>query len=189
MQTLKSIPTDGTCTCTKTINSRRPCQLALAFLLLCATAWAATVRNNEILYVGGTVATLPAGTKGRFALLDKDSAQFVSPAGSVAIPYKGIVRLGYGEKITRRILEAMTVSWLFIFTERHQHLVTIEFADDAGNKKVGVFEVGKDNLAAVAAVLENRSGLKFEFESQKAEADFRKQDFRPQISETRGDTK
>ncbi len=58
----------------------------VVFVLLCAVATPATVRNNEILFIGGTAGSVPNGTKGRFALLDKEAARFISVQGSFEIP-------------------------------------------------------------------------------------------------------
>jgi hypothetical protein len=145
------------------------------FVLTCA----ASVHDNEILYLGGSVGPVPGGTKGRFDILDKNSIIFNSTNSSLSIPYRQITRLGYGEKVSRRILEAIVISPWFIFSKRHQHFVTIQFSSDSGTNKAAVFEIGKDNCFSVVAVLENRTGLKFEFDSRQAEADFRKRDFRP----------
>lgn len=156
----------------------------VVFLLLGSVTTLSSVRDNEILYIGGTVDSVSSGTKGRLTLLDKDAARFVSVKGSFDIPYKQIKRLGYGEKVSRRIVEAITISPWFILSTRHQHIISIEFSDGDRRDLVTVFEVGKDNIAAVATVLENRSGLKFEFESKEAEKDFRKRDFRPRLNES-----
>ena len=161
----------------------------VVFVLLCAVATPATVRNNEILYIGGTASSLPNGTKGRFALLDKDVARFISVQGSFEIPYKQVTRLGYGEKVSRRIVEALTISPWFVLSKRHQHILSIEFSSSTRQNLIAIFEAGKDNVAAVVAIFENRSGVKFEFESNEAEKDFRQRDFRLKMNEANGSTK
>ncbi len=80
-------------------------------------------------------------------------------------------------------MEALTISPWFILSKRHQHIVSIEFSRSDGQRLVTVFEVGKDNIAAVAVILENRSGVKFEFESKEAEKDFRQRNFRPEMND------
>src|SRR5712691_5462100 len=96
------------------------CHWIVFSVFLCFATTAATVRDNEILYIGGTTKSVPNGTKGQFALQDKETAQFVSVSGSIGISYKQITRLGYGEKVTRRILEALTISPWFVLSKRHQ---------------------------------------------------------------------
>lgn len=154
----------------------------VAFVLLSAVATAATVKDNEILYIGGTAGSIPNRTKGRFALLDKEEARFISVQGSFEIPYKQVTRIGYGEKVSRRILEALAINVVFIFSKRHQHFVTLQYFEQDKTSKIAVFEIGKDNVHSVVTVFENRTHIKCEFESNQAAEDFRKTDFQPKTA-------
>jgi hypothetical protein len=118
----------------------------------------ATGRDNEILYIGGTLRSVPNGTKGRFALLlDKEAVRFIAVQGFFEIPYNQVTRLGYGEKVSRRILEALAIKVVFIFSKRHQHFVTVQYLEQDRGNNVAVFEVGKDNVHSVVTVFENRT--------------------------------
>jgi hypothetical protein len=163
------------------------CPRVLIFVLLWGMVTAASVHDNEILYIGGNGGSVPNGTKGRFSLLSKDAARFDSVQGSFEIPYKGVKRLGYGEKVSRRILEGLTINIALIFSKRHQHFFTVQYLDQDRAPKVAVFEIGKDNIHPVVTVFENRALLKCEFESTQAEADFRKTDFQPKTTAHEGE--
>jgi hypothetical protein len=173
----------------KRSNALKAYPQIVVLLLLCAIAARATVRDNEILYIGGTAGSVPNGTKGRLSLLDKDEARFVAVQGAFEIPYQRVTRLGYGEKVSRRILEGLAINIALIFSKRHQHFLTVQYLTEQQASKVAVFEIGKDNVHSVVNVFENRTRLNCEFESNQAERDFRKTDLQPKQVEQSGGEK
>lgn len=128
---------------------------------------AASVKRGEALYVGGTVA-VPELSKGRLDTHDRDVFSFHSPQGSFAIPYKSITSLEYGQKAGRRVGVAIVISVWALFSKKRKHILTIGWKDDQGEPQGVVIEIPKGTAKSTITVLEVRSGLKVEYESEEA---------------------
>jgi hypothetical protein len=142
----------------------------------------AAARGQDVVYVNGTF-SVPAETTGRLDLSGPAKLVFLSKLGTFEIAYSEIKALEYGQKISRRIIEAIAISPVFLLTKRRRHFFTVLLAGPEGKMQGGVvFEVGKDRVYEVAILVENRSKLKLEFESKEAERQFRSLDYRPLIN-------
>jgi hypothetical protein len=141
--------------------------LIVAGLLLEATAGAA-VRGKAAKYVGGTLTGLAENTDGTFELGDTAAVFKAKKGATIAIPYKQIDSLEYGQKAGRRLGLALTVSILFIFSKKRKHFLTINFDDEAGKKQGAVFELSKGIVRGTLTTLETQSGKKVEYESDEA---------------------
>ena len=141
--------------------------LIVAGLLLEATAGAA-VRSKSAKYVGGTLTGLAENTDGTFELGDAAAVFKAKKGATIAISYKQIDSLEYGQKAGRRLGLALTVSILFIFSKKRKHFLTINFDDEAGKKQGAVFELSKGIVRETLTTLETQSGKKVEYESDEA---------------------
>lgn len=141
--------------------------LIVAGLLLEATVGAA-VRGKAAKYVGGTLTGLAENTDGTFELGDASAVFKAKKGATIAIPYKQIDSLEYGQKAGRRLGLALTVSILFIFSKKRKHFLTINFDDEAGKKQGAVFELSKGIVREALRTLETQSGKKVEYESDDA---------------------
>ncbi len=128
---------------------------------------AASVKKGEALYVGGTV-SLPELTKGRLDTADTRIFSFESPAGGFSIPYKSITSLEYGQKAGRRVGVAIVISVWALFSKKRKHILTIGWKDDKGEPQGVVIEVPKGTAKSFITILEVRSGLEVEYESEEA---------------------
>lgn len=144
--------------------------LVLPLLLLAAlspTLSLAAVRGDSVQYVGGTL-TVGERTKGKFDLTDSDAALFTFKNGNVEIPFQTIESLEYGQKAGRRVGLAVAVTPLALFSKKRKHFVTLTFTDPTGTEQGAVFEFGKKTVRNALNVLETRSGVVVEFESEQA---------------------
>ena len=141
--------------------------LTVACLLLESVAVAA-VRGKAAKYVGGTITELAENTDGTFELGDAAAVFKAKKGATIAIPYKQIDSLEYGQKAGRRLGLALTVSILFIFSKKRKHFLTINFDDEAGKKQGAVFELSKGIVRETLTTLETQSGKKVEYESVEA---------------------
>lgn len=137
-----------------------------------ATGSLAAVRGDQVLYVGGTITTVPEKTEGRLDTTDTIVAKFVAKKGSFQIPYQKITGLEYGQKAGRRVGVALAVSPLALFSKKRKHYLTVSFVDERGVNQGAVLEIAKGKVRSVAALLETRSGKKVEFESDEARKNF-----------------
>ncbi len=136
--------------------------------LLIPTLSAAAVRGKEAMYVGGTIGGLPEATEGQLDTDDPKVLKFTSPKGKFEIPYDGITSVEYGQKAGRRLGVAIVITVWALFSKKRKHFLTIGFKD-ANDKPNGVvLELAKGTPKSVITIIEARSGVKCEYESEEA---------------------
>lgn len=140
---------------------RRECLWLVPSIALCA------VRGDEVMYVGGTVG-LPEATEGRIDTSDVKLLRFSSDKGSFTIPYEGVTSIEYGQKAGRRLGVAVVITVWALFSKKRKHFLTVGFKDEKGTSQGVVLELSKGRPKSVITVLEARSGLKCEYESEEA---------------------
>src|SRR5580698_7700632 len=96
--------------------------LALAMSLSAAPA-------ARVHYIGGTLTQLPAQTSGTLHVGDEDSFTFQAAGSTIRVPYRDVNMLEYGQRVTRRYLEAIVLSPLFILAKRRAHFLTVGYTD------------------------------------------------------------
>lgn len=141
--------------------------LVLAFLVPPPASLAA-VRGKEVMYVGGTVTEIPEGTKGLLDADDKDVLKFVSSNGSFDIRYKQITSVEYGQKAGRRLAVALTLTLWALLSKKRRHFLTIGYTNDAGEPQGVVIEIPKKYTKVYIAIIEARSGVECDYESEEA---------------------
>ncbi|MCI0722753.1 MAG: hypothetical protein L0338_27845 [Acidobacteria bacterium] len=144
----------------------------IASILILLFLWSdlafAAVRGREVMYVGGTIAEIPEGTKGLLDTKDKKVLTFESPQGSFEIPYDQITSLEYGQKAGRRLGVAITLTIWALFSKKRKHFLTIGFKDGEGDPQGVVLEIPKQYTKVFIATIEARSGIECEYESEEA---------------------
>lgn len=140
---------------------RRECLWLAPSIALCA------VRGDEVMYVGGTVG-LSEATEGRIDTSDVKVLRFSSDKGSFVITYEGITSIEYGQKAGRRLGVAVVITVWALFSKKRKHFLTVGFKDEKGVAQGVVLELSKGKPKSVITVLEARSGLKCEYESEEA---------------------
>lgn len=153
----------------------------LTALLLLASlcsqpALLAAVRGKDAMYVGGTMASIPEKTKGKFSL-EEAAFSFSDKKGMhrILIAFDKIESLEYGQKAGRRVGVALAVNPLFLFSKKRRHYVTIGFIDGEGKKQGAVFELAKGIVHETLTTLEHKSGKQVEYESEEAKRHAEKQ--------------
>jgi hypothetical protein len=126
------------------------------------------VRGDEVKYVGGTLASVPAGTEGEIDTANAKVLRFRSGKGTFEIPYDTITSLEYGQKAGRRIGVAIMISAIALLSKKRRHYLSIGYKD-AGDASQGVvLELSKKMPRLIITVLEARSGVKCEYDSEEA---------------------
>ena len=144
------------------------CALALAIGLTLATEALAGAPSKKAVYQGGTIGAVPTAAVGSVSTLDGGSFVFQYQAGSLEIPYEQVNALEYGQKSSRRLGLAIAVSPLFLLSKRRRHFLTVSYVDDFERQQAAVFELGKKVVRTTLAGLEARTGLRVEFEDERA---------------------
>lgn len=124
--------------------------------------------STRVHYVGGTLEKLPPKTSGTLVVGDDDSFTFQAAGATVRIPYRDVDMLEYGQKVSRRYLEAVIISPVFLLSKRRTYFLTIGYTDASGNQQAMVFQVGSKEIRPVLVSLEARSGRKVEYQDDEA---------------------
>ncbi len=124
--------------------------------------------GDRVRYKGGTVAGVAAGTAARIVLFHDDALQLDARGHSVRIPWKDITTVEYGMRVSRRYVEAVLISPVFLAAKRRTHYLTIGYVDAEGRQQAMVLEVGKASIRTLLVSLEAKSGKRIEYQDDDA---------------------
>jgi predicted ribosome-associated RNA-binding protein Tma20 len=124
--------------------------------------------GSRAAYVGGTVAGLPSKSEGNINTTDGEVLLFRTKQASVRIPYSKINTIEYGQRVSRRVVEAVLVSPLLLLAKKRKHFLTVGYTDEQGHQQALVFQVDKGAVRAVLVSLEAKTGRKIEFQDEEA---------------------
>ncbi len=119
-------------------------------------------------YVGGTVAGVGNRIQGLILTTDNDHFSFQARAMTVQVPYENINLLEYGQKASRRYALAIAISPMLLLSKKRNHFLTVGYTDDDGRQQALVFQVDKDDIRAVLASLQAKTGRRIEYQDTEA---------------------
>lgn len=140
---------------------------ALALSLAAANLPAAS-RGEDVNYVGGTMSNIPGGTDGNLDTSDPKVLKWSSSKGHFEIPYQGITSVEYGQKAGRRVGVALVISPWLLISKKRKHFLTVGYKDSGEKQQGVVLELPKGTPRSIIAIIEARSGVKCEYESEEA---------------------
>jgi len=143
-------------------------KLYLLVLLVLSPLLEAGDIGSRVLYVGGTVPGVRNKTDARIDLLQDDALRVSARGNSFLIPYKDVNTLEYGLRVSRRYVEAVLISPLFLVAKRRTHFLTIGYTDQDGRQQAMVLQVGKDEIRPLLVSLEARTGRRVEYQDEEA---------------------
>jgi hypothetical protein len=135
--------------------------LALAGTLLAGPA-------IHVHYVGGTLSQLPSKASGTLRIGDDDAFTFQAAGATIKVPYRDVNMVEYGQRVSRRYLEAILISPIFLLAKRRAYFLTIGYTDGDGKQQAMIFQVGGQEIRPVLVSLEARSGRKVEYQDDEA---------------------
>jgi len=119
-------------------------------------------------YLGGTLRSLSPRTTGWLITTDPESLVFSSRKNMIRIPYERINELEYGQKVDRRVLEAVLLSPLLVLSKKRDHYVTVGFELEDGQQQALLFRIDKDDVRGLLVSLEARTGRKVTYQDNEA---------------------
>lgn len=130
--------------------------MIFCFLLAIALPLAA-VEDGQVIYVGGTVPAVTAGTVGRLDTRSETSMTFEYSNKKLVIPYAAIESSQYSTEVTHHlgVLPAIAVGLLKARERRHLFRISYRDADNAS--QAAVFQVPKQMPRILQAVLHARA--------------------------------
>lgn len=124
--------------------------------------------GDRVLYVGGTVAGVQNKSEGRIDVLGRDALSLTVRNNSIEVPYRDVVTLEYGVHVSRRYVEAVLISPMFLLAKKKVHFLTIGYTDEAGNEQAMVLQVGGGDIRPLLVSLEAKTGRKVEYQDEDA---------------------
>ena len=128
----------------------------------------ASASGGRVHYVGGTVAELPGKSEGRIQTSDSDVLLLQIKGVDLRVPYRNINLVEYGQRVNRRIVEAILISPLMLLSKKRLHFLTVGYSDTEGRQQAMVFQVNKNDVRSLLVSLEARTGRKVEFQDEDA---------------------
>ena len=119
-------------------------------------------------YVGGTVAGLPSKSEGNINTTDGEVLLFRTKQATVRVPYGKINTIEYGQRVSRRFVQAILISPLLLLAKKRKHFLTLGYTDEQGHQQAMVFQLNKGAVRAVLVSLEAKTGRKIEFQDEEA---------------------
>ena len=140
---------------------------AWAWLLLTASMPAADLGARAHL-TGSTLPDLPVKCDLRIDMTGEQEVLFITRALTLHVPYDKVNTLEYGQHVSRRYAEAILISPLMLLSKSRKHFVTLGYTDAFGRQQAIVFQVHKNDVRAVLAGLEAKTGRKVEYNDDEA---------------------
>jgi len=119
-------------------------------------------------YAGGTLEAIETGAKGRLSAADPVSLVFETRRSALRIPYERINLLEYGQRVDRRVLEAILISPMMILSKKRAHYLAIGYQTEDGRQEAVLLRVDKNAIRAVLVSLEARTGLRVTYMDEEA---------------------
>ncbi|HEY3837861.1 MAG TPA: hypothetical protein VGL72_14870 [Bryobacteraceae bacterium] len=123
---------------------------------------------TRVHYVGGTLSQLPARTSGTLRIGDDEVFTFQAAGATIRVPYRDVNLLEYGQRVSRRYLEAIFISPVFLLSKRRAYFLSVGYTDKSGKQQAMVFQVSSKEIRPVLVSLEARSGRKVEYQDDEA---------------------
>jgi hypothetical protein len=124
--------------------------------------------GSRVLYVGGTVPGVRNKSDARIDLLQDDAIKLSIGGSSFLVSYKDVNTLEYGLRVSRRYVEAVLISPLFLVAKKKTHFLTIGYTDQDGRQQAMVLQVGKEEIRPLLVSLEARTGRRVEYQDEEA---------------------
>lgn len=123
---------------------------------------------THVHYVGGTLSQLPSKASGTLHVGDEDSFTLQAAGVTIKVPYRDVNMLEYGQRVSRRYMEAIFISPVFLLAKRRAYFLTVGYTDADGKQQAMIFQVGSKEIRPVLVSLEARSGRKVEYQDDEA---------------------
>ena len=128
------------------------------------------LEKGKAVYIGGTITTINDKTEGQIDLKNEERLIFRPKSGSpLAIPWSAIAEMEYGQKAGRRMVMAVALSPIALFSKNRKHYVTFTWKEPEGKDQVAVLQFDKNDIRPALAILKARTGKEITFQDEEAQ--------------------
>lgn len=139
----------------------------LCVILFVFSAFAAEP-GVKVRLAGSTVPAITSKSNLRLDLTGGDALVVRYGASELAIAYRKINTLEYGQNVSRRYAAAVLISPMLLLSKSRKHFVTIGYVDQEGNQQALVIRVDKGDIRSLLTGLEARTGRRIEYQDNEA---------------------
>lgn len=125
--------------------------------MLLAIGIAEAVENGQVMYVGGTLATVKEGAIGRLDTTLETELRFQTGRERLEIPFQKIESYSYTQEVARHLGVLPAIGAGLLRHRQRKHFFRVSFRDENGRMQVAVFEVPKEMPRGLLAVLQTRA--------------------------------
>jgi hypothetical protein len=126
-------------------------------LLVLAPLVATAVENGQVLYVGGTSASVKEGVLGRLDTTSHAALNFEYSGGRLVIPFEMVDSYEYSQPVARHLGVLPAIAVGLVRRRQRKHFFRISYHDENKSPQVAVFEVSKEMPPTLLAVLKARA--------------------------------
>lgn len=131
--------------------------IVACLVLLALTLAAAAVEDRQVMYFGGTVSALAAGTVGRLDTTSQTSLTFEYASNKLEIPYAVVESYQYSTEVAHHLGVLPAIAVGLLKKRERRHFFRISYRDAGNLSQVAVFEVSKRMPRTLQAVLDARA--------------------------------
>jgi len=144
--------------------------LLIAALLTTLPLVAFALGKGKAVYIGGTVVGLEDKTEGQIDLKDEAKLVFTPNKGAkLEIPWASIDEIEYGQKAGRRVVMAVVISPVALFSKNRKHYTTITWKDAEGKGQSAVLQFDKNDIRAALSIMKVRTGKDIVMQDEEAQ--------------------
>jgi hypothetical protein len=143
-------------------------KLSLVLVLALSPLLQAGDTGSRVLYVGGTAPGIQNKSQGRIEMVQEGGLSLKTRTNSLLVPYKDVNTLEYGMHVSRRYIEAVLISPMFLLAKKRTHFLTIGYVDEAGQQQAIILQVGSGEIRTLLVSLEAKTGRKVEYQDEDA---------------------
>ena len=142
--------------------------LGLAVVCALAAQAAARPQGFRVQCAGGTLAGARSAAISRVDLTGASELVFRCGKAEFHTPYGRVESVEYGQNVSRRYAAAILISPILLLSKERKHFITLGFLDGEGKRQAVVFRVVKEDIRAMLAALEARTGRRVEYQDDEA---------------------
>lgn len=130
--------------------------LATLCLLLTLALPVLAVEDGYVMYVGGTVASLKEGDRGKLNTNSLTDLIFESSTGKLVIAFAKIDSYEHSQQVAHHLGVLPAVAVGLVKKRQRKHFLRIAYHDENNSPQVAIFEVPKKMPLTLMAILQQR---------------------------------
>ncbi len=130
--------------------------VGLCLLLVLPLATIA-VEDGQVIYAGGTVASLKEGASGRLVATSPTALTFESAGSQLVIPFAKIDSYEYSQQVARHLGVLPGIAAGLVRHRQRKHFLRIVYKEEDNTEQVAIFEIPKQMPRTLLAILQARA--------------------------------